>query len=576
MADGSRKTVYGTIFASAKQKKSMMMKLPALLLATILCTTTTFAQLSTKTSAPQGWHLQDKETSGYYGISLDKAYDFLKSKKIKSKTITVAVIDGGIDTTHEDLKSILWTNAREIPGNGIDDDGNGYIDDVHGWNFLGGKDGRNVKEDSYEAARVYYKLKAKWQGKNGTGLTGDEKAEYDMYMAARQKIIGDLNPQEFLAMKQILPKFRQADSVMQKELGKAEYTGAELKDYSPKTREGMFLRSMMISISTANDNFDITNKQLIDELEGEVRKGENATTAPKEYRKEIVQDNEDDINDRFYGNNDIMTGTPFHGTHCAGIIAAIRNNNKGIDGVADNVRIMMVRAVPDGDEHDKDVANAIRYATDNGAKIISMSFGKDFSPNKKWVDDAFRYAESKGVLLVKAAGNDNKNVDSIPSYPNPVMADGKGRVTNVINVGASGDLTNGGLVAKFSNYGKNGVDVFAPGVGIYSTIPGVSSYGNANGTSMACPVVAGVAALLLEYFPTLTPQQVKLAIESTVTSPGIKVNEPGSREPVDMSELSRTGGIVNAYGAVKYASTLVNSPKKVKLPPATIQKNKKG
>ncbi|RYD86224.1 MAG: peptidase S8, partial [Sphingobacteriales bacterium] len=264
------------------------------------------------------------------------------------------------------------------------------------------------------------------------------------------------------------------------------------------------------------------------------------------------------------------------GTHCSGIIAAARNNDKGMNGIADNVRIMMVRAVPDGDEHDKDIANAIRYAVNNGARIISMSFGKDFSPQKQWVDDAFKYAESKGVLLVHAAGNDHKNVDTADNFPNPVYINGKGRASNVITVGASGDLKNGGLTANFSNFGKKEVDVFAPGVNIYSTIPGTTTYGNASGTSMACPVVAGVAALLLEHYPGLTPQQLKEAIEKSAQAPKDKVNIPGTQDKVSLSELSRTGGIINAYEAVKYAGTLKQGKTTETLPKSKIKKTKMG
>ena len=249
----------------------------------------------------------------------------------------------------------------------------------------------------------------------------------------------------------------------------------------------------------------------------------------KIIRGEIVKDNENDINDRFYGNNDIMAGTPFHGTHVSGIIAALRNNGKGIDGIADNVRIMMIRAVPDGDEHDKDIALAIRYAVDNGAKVINMSFGKGFSPQKSWVDDAVQYAESKGVLLVHAAGNEGADIDTAYNFPNPhFINDGK-RATNWITVGASAaSADKGGLTAGFSNYGKNEVDVFAPGVNIYSSVPGGNTYANASGTSMASPVTAGVAALILEYYPTLTPQQVKDIIEKSAVAPKIEVNIPGS------------------------------------------------
>jgi len=295
-------------------------------------------------------------------------------------------------------------------------------------------------------------------------------------------------------------------------------------------------------------------------VEGDLRKAETVNTPPPNYRGDIVKDNENDINDKFYGNNDIMAGTPFHGTHVAGIIGAVRNNGKGVDGIADNVRIMMIRAVPDGDEHDKDIALAIRYAVDNGAKVINMSFGKSFSPQKQWVDDAVKYAESKGVLLVHAAGNDAKDLDSDYNFPTPKLLNGT-RPTNFLTIGASGDPGNGGLVANFSNYGKKEVDVFAPGVNIYSTIPGGNTYGNASGTSMASPVTAGVAAFLLEYFPTLTPQQLKMVIEKSSVKPTIKATKPGTEEQVSLSDLSVNGGLVNAYEAAKLAQQITSKQK---------------
>jgi len=322
---------------------------------------------------------------------------------------------------------------------------------------------------------------------------------------------------------------------------------------------------------------DMSNKEFVEGfgeyVTSQVKKSEAADKAPEDYRGEIVQDNYKDINDRFYGNGDVMASTPFHGTHVSGIIAAARNNGKGIDGIADNVRIMMVRAVPDGDEHDKDIALAIRYAVDNGAKVINMSFGKGFSPEKKWVDDAVKYADEKGVLLVHAAGNDAADVDTAWNFPTPVMLDNE-RAPNWITVGASGDPKAGGITASFSNYGKKEVDVFAPGVKIYSTIPGGDTYGNAQGTSMASPVVAGIAAFLLEYFPTLSPEQVKAVIEESAQKPSMKVDVPGSDgDEVSLSDISRTGGLVNAYEAAKLAYKMQEQqPKKKK---STV-KEKKG
>ncbi|MEN9569744.1 MAG: hypothetical protein RL172_975 [Bacteroidota bacterium] len=556
------------------------MKIYSTLGAALLISVAGFAQTSVKEEVPKNWHQLDKATTGYYGISLDKAYGLLKTKKIKSKQVLVAVIDSGIDTLHEDLKPVLWTNPREIPYNGIDDDKNGYIDDVHGWNFIGGKDGRNVKEDSYEGARVYHKLKAKYGSliPDETTLTAEEKAEVEVYKKAQAKVVGDVSPAEVAFLKRMLPSFLKGDSVIRKELGKAEYSCNDLQNYNSENADAKKTKSFLQQLCKANGTEDITNTQIQDEFEGRLRKAESADAAPKEYRKEIVQDNEDDINDRYYGNNDIMASTPTHGTHCSGIIAGVRNNGKGGDGVADNVRIMMLRAVPDGDEHDKDIANAIRYAVDNGAQVVSMSFGKDFSPQKHWVDDAVKYAETKGVLLVHAAGNDAKNVDTADNFPNANYINNKGRATNWITVGASGDPKNGGITASFSNYGKKEVDVFAPGVQIYATIPGGNTYGKLSGTSMACPVVAGTAALLLEYFPNLSAKQLKYVIEKSATAPDTEVNIPGTSDKVKLAELSKTGGLLNAYEAVKLASTLKGERivQKTVLPKSTLNKPKKG
>ncbi len=550
----------------------------AVLLTTALPFTTIAQGTSQKKETPHDWHQLDKAETGYYGISLDKAYQFLKNKK--SKTVTVAVIDSGIDTTQEDLKPILWRNPGEIPGNGIDDDSNGYVDDIYGWNFIGGKDGRNVKQDSYEGARVYWRLKEKYGDEipDTNNLKPEQKLEVADYLRAKEKVVGSIDPKELLFMKRILPGLERGDSIIAKDLGKEEFSGTDLKLYNPTLSDAKTAAAIYLNISKLNDNYDISNKDILDDLKGQIRKGEAANSAPEDFRGNIVKDNEDNINDRYYGNNDVMAGTPTHGTHCSGIIAAARNNGKGMNGVADNVKIMMVRAVPDGDEHDKDIANAIRYAVDNGAQIISMSFGKDFSPEKNWVDDAVNYAHSKNVLLVHAAGNDHKNIDSAENFPNPVFVNRAGRAKNFITVGASGDPTNGGFTANFSNYGKQEVDVFAPGVNIYSTLPGGDKYGNLSGTSMACPVVAGVGALLLEYFPDLSAEQLKYVIEKSATPLKEEVKLPGTDDMVNLSDISESGGEVNAHEAVKLASTL-KGERKMKmdiLPKSKVRNDKRG
>ena len=540
----------------------------------------TYAQTAAaKETVPQGWHMLDKQNDGYYGIGVEKAYkELLKGRK--SNTVIVAVIDSGIDTLHEDLKPILWKNAKEIPGNGIDDDGNGYIDDVHGWNFIGGKDGRNVKEDSYEAARVYHNLKLKFgstEGKDTSAWASDP--EYAIWQKVRGNIEGSGKESQMQVafLKNAYSNFKKSDEVMKTAMGKQQYTGADLEKYEATTDEAKKARQTLLGIMKGNDMMDMTVDKFLEEfgnyLSGEEKKAEASNKAPRDYRGEIVKDNYADFNDRYYGNNDVMANTPFHGTHVSGIIGAKRGNNLGIDGVADNVRIMTIRAVPDGDEHDKDIALAIRYAVDNGARVINMSFGKSFSPEKFWVDDAVRYAESKGVLLVHAAGNDAKNVDVEDNFPNPNINVTKSRASNFITVGASGDPKSGGITASFSNYGKDQVDVFAPGVKIYSTIPGGNTYGNAQGTSMASPVVAGVAALILQYYPQLTGQQVKELIEKSAVQPDIKVKTPGKGGEVELSELSRTGGLVNAYEAIKLADSMYGKSKS--LPKSSMKSGKK-
>ncbi len=522
-------------------------------LAVAICFTS-FGQ-SSKKSASNGWHLKDREKDGYYGISMDKAYQLVKNKK--SQTVVVAVIDSGIDTTHEDLKPILWTNPKEIPGNGIDDDGNGYVDDVHGWNFLGGRDGRNVEKDSYEAARLYHMYKARFEMvTDSSSLNKEDRELYETWLRAKKDVTKGVDQNELFFIKRLFPALKKGDSAIRKELGKEEYDGNDLKNYKPTDKDATVTRNVILNICEGNNNnFEITNKEILDGIESDIQKAEAVDTAPKDYRGEIVKDNPDDINDRFYGNNDIMTSTAMHGTHVSGIIGAVRNNGKGVDGIADNVRIMMIRAVPDGDEHDKDIALAIRYAVDNGAKVINMSFGKYYSPQKQWVDDAVKYAENKGVLLVAAAGNEAYLVDTMPHYPSPILLDHK-KVSNWIMVGASGDPTNGGLVASFSNFGKKEVDVFAPGVNIYSTVPGGNTYRNLSGTSMASPVTAGVAAFIMSYYPALSAQQVKEVIEKSAVAPSIKATEPNSDKEVPLSELCKTGGVINAYEAAKLAATV--------------------
>lgn len=513
----------------------------------------------------KGWHLEDHQSSGIYGISADKAYkEFLMGKSPKKKII-VAVIDSGIDTAHEDLKPILWKNRKEIPGNGIDDDKNGYIDDIQGWNFIGGKDGKNVGKDSYEAVRVYYKFKPEFG--NGTvdesSLSGEKKMQYQLFTKAKNQIEAQAKEASMYVMilKDLVAKIPSADSILKLSMGKERYTGDELQDFKPSEASAIRAKSVVLGFFQQTRQMENTNVGLIADLiqfyEGEKSKVEAVEKEPIRYRQDVVKDNYNDINDRFYGNNDLMGTDPSHGTHVAGIIGASRENQVGINGVANHVEIMTIRAVPDGDEHDKDIANAIRYAVDNGALVVNMSFGKSFSPEKKWVDEAVQYAASKGVLLVHAAGNDAKNIDTEDNFPSRNFGNDTLKVfSNWINVGASG-ATESDLAASFSNYGKREVNVFAPGVKIYSSLPGGNTYGEKDGTSMASPVVAGLAALILSYYPDLSAEQVKDIIErSAKKTSTVSFTKPGTEdEKISLDQLSITGGIVNAFDALKLAST---------------------
>lgn len=518
------------------------------------------------------WFQQDSSADLIDGISLEKAYQLLKGKK--STPIIVAVIDTGVDTTHEDLKKILWVNKNEIPGNGIDDDKNGYVDDIYGWNFLGNKNGDNLHKTSDERSRVYYAFRDKYEGKtiDTATLSADEKWTYAEWKKASADMAISSDEQMEVMMLEALDKtLRKQDAVLQQELGKKEYSLADLEHSQNLSAKGKQAKTSYINIlkieqiDSATTNTSIL-ADLGEYLEGKKASLENKTTAPPDYRAQSIRDNYYDINDKYYGNNDVMANDPDHGTHVTGIIGAQRDNNLGVNGIADNVQVMMVRALPPGgDEYDKDVALAIKYAVDNGAKVINMSFGKSFSPQKKWVDEAVRYAQDHDVLLVHAAGNESHNIDSVDNFPNPHYLNDNDEPNNFITVGAYGDpkINDGKYIAYFSNYGKNSVDVFAPGVKIYSTLP--NSYGYHDGTSMASPVVVGVAALIRSYYPQLSAAQVKYAIEKSSTEL-TSVNKPlpddnTTIEPVPMSELGK-GGLLNAAAAVKLASTLKPEVKK--------------
>ena len=501
--------------------------------------------------APQNWWELDRTDNSFPGVSAAKANAYLAGKK--AEPVVVAVIDSGVDIEHEDLQGAIWTNEDEIPGNGIDDDKNGYVDDVHGWNFIGGADGRNVNYENLEVVRLYNRLNAKYNNRNRDGLSRKEKEEYDQYLEYKETI--DAKQAELGPTAAQYTMIKDAVDAAVKEIGKEpeEITAEDIAALESEDENMAIVKRVVANAAAGGSTFADVYSQLegaMDYFDSQLKYNYN----PEFDARDIVGDNPDDINDRYYGNNHVEGPDASHGTHVAGIIAAVRDNEIGVNGVGgQHVLIMSVRTVPNGDERDKDVANAIRYAVDNGAKVINMSFGKGQSPYKDAVDDAMKYAQKNDVLLVHAAGNDGKQLSLTNNYPNDTYLGKKRTGKNWIEVGAASADYDDQLAAGFSNYNKDYVDVFAPGARIYSTIPD-NEYATFDGTSMAAPMVAGIAALVRSYFPDLKARQVKEIIEESALPVNLEVVLPGSEgEKVKFSELSRTGGLANAYTAVKLA-----------------------
>lgn len=497
-------------------------------------------------SEKQGWGHLDLLKDSIPGMSLDKAYDFVKNKK--GTTVVVAVVDSGTDLMHEDLKDVAWVNPKEVPGNDLDDDKNGFVDDINGWNFLG-----PIYKENAELYRII---------KDSTIV---DKVTYTKAKTAYDKKIKEASNNK-ARFGQILQAVNFANDNISEKLGTKKYTKEDLKKIDVTSSP-----VLSQSVEIANQMFDLglsSLQEAIDELTDLVNNAEDLLeekAIKKEYRK-VLNDDENSMTTKIYGDNKSghSEKDESHGTHVSGIIGASRNNEKGMNGVAKNVKIMAVRVVPDGDEYDKDVALGIRYAVDNGAKVINTSFGKGYSPKKEWVYDAIKYAEKNDVLIVNAAGNDGKDIDVSVSFPNDTP-DMKNEITdNFLTVGAMSANYNEKLPASFTNYGKINVDVFAPGVEIYSTTP-ENEYAYKNGTSMAAPSTAGVAALIRSYYPQLSASQVKHILMNSGTKIDLDVVRPGSvsreqpdGEKVKFSELSVSGRVVNAYNALKMADQMIN------------------
>ncbi len=510
----------------------------------------------------KNWQHTNPFDSHMPGMSTEKAYqELLKDKP--ADTVIVAVVDAGMDINHPDLKPIIWTNKGEIPNNGIDDDHNGYVDDVHGWNFLGSKDGKMAGPEQLEVTRIVVKYRPLWKDKTIAEIAPEDQPMFEMYQRAEKDLAKRLEHLQALRARfnRVMTMAQNAEKTLKEALKTDQLTEQAVKDL--KSTDPSVLQAKEMYLGGLNTKA----------LEG----FKNYVEAQEKYNLNInfngrIQgDNPDDFNDRNYGNNNVIPpkADELHATHVAGIIAQLRHNGIGGDGVADHVLIMPIRAVPDGDEYDKDVALAFRYAVDNGAKVINTSFGKYYSPHKDWVWDAIKYAADHDVLIVNAAGNDGKDMDqfgSKMSYPNDGDVQGQEITDNFLNVGAIGPNFGADMVAPFSNYGKETVDIFSPGQKIYATVP-FGKYKFLQGTSMASPDVAGVAALIRSRYPNLSASEVKHIIMDSGLSPQILVIKPqeddykGEPQLVPFNSLSKSGKMVNVYNAILLADQISKSKK---------------
>ena len=495
------------------------------------------------------WHA-DIELNRVLGISAQRAYDYLIGDKPRQEVV-VAVIDGGVDVLHEDLATNIWVNSDEIPGNGIDDDANGYVDDVHGWSFISGPGGE-VNWDNLEFVRALHKM----EQEVAAGTRSAKDPEYKNLQTRMKNQTAEWTKRTANAK-----VYYDAVMALKKFAGEGEVITPEvLEGYTPadKTEDAVkkyFLRKLNASVP-----FDEAAAPILEDYysaEGYVK----YCLDPLFDGRSAVGDDYNDLTNRIYGDHRVIGPRAEHGTHVAGIIAAVRGNGVGMDGIADNAKIMVLRVVPKGDERDKDVANAIRYAVDNGAKVINMSFGKSISDQQEYVAEAVRYAAEHDVLLVHAAGNDSKNLDvSSDNYPTPIDPRDGSRYPHWIEVGASSFKAP--VAAEFSNYGATRVDLFAPGDDIYSTVPG-SKYETNDGTSMAAPVVAGVAAVLRGQYPELSAVQIRKLIMSTALAADFTTTLPGKpKKKATFKSLSVTGGIVNMYRAVNSMELRKAAPSK--------------
>ncbi len=503
----------------------------------------------------KAWSYKDLVSDTIPGMSVDKTYAELLPGK-KGSQVIVAVIDSGVDINHPDLKNKIWTNPKEIAGNGKDDDNNGYIDDIHGWNFLG-----DIEEEHLEFRRIIRRYDAQFKGKTIADIPANQKEIFQNYTKAKAENAEKITEVQGTKQRydQIMAQLNRSHPAVVKVLGKEDYSADELKAIKNPDAE----MQNHIGFLTQMLSYEETVPKFIETLQGEIDKFEDQLSnnfhMDKDYRT-VLGDDPYNFDARGYGNNNVTGPDPEgsrHGTHVAGIIGAQRDNNIGMNGVAnDNIRLMVLRAVPDGDEYDKDIALAIRYAVDNGAKVINTSFGKYYAQNPEWVYEAIEYAAKNDVLIVNAAGNEGLSLDDPKNrvYPNDQLDNMTEMADTFLTVGAIGPKYGSDVVASFSNYGKSNVDVFAPGVKIWATTPN-DTYSFLQGTSMASPNTAGVAAMVRSYYPNIKANRIKEIIMKSGLTTGTSVVVGGDpANSAKFNTLSKSGTMVNMYNAFKLAS----------------------
>lgn len=510
----------------------------------------------------KNWLHLDIQLDSVPGISLRRAYDSIL-KDQKGNTIIVAVLDTELDINHIELKNKIWINKNEIPNNGKDDDGNGYIDDVHGWNFLGINKDKSLHFANSEIVRFLRNFKTDHQTNNKSSDTISTQhkryinleKDYQKRVESLKKdqeygdFLVDNYPKSKALLKEIFPKenytVKQLDSL------DAIYSKTDKKKADLIFYMADFIR-YDLSVSYIQ-NYKYT-------ADGKRNKSYNL----KYYDRDLLNDREENLSYTNYGNPSISSDLHIseHGTIVSGLIAADRDNQTGIKGIMKEVKIMPLKVSPiGGSVHDKDIALAIKYAVDHGAKVINMSFGKNLSKNKKWVEDAIKYAASKDVLIVSSAGNSNKNLDVVENYPNDQEFSKPEIASNFIKVGAIGWNPNKSFKSYFSNYGKSQVDLFAPGENIKTTKP-FDSFKTDSGTSLSAAITSGVAGLIFSYYPELSASEVKrILMESGIlcTIP-VNIAPYGEKEKlVPFNELSKSGRVLNAYNALLLAERLTDN-----------------